>query len=280
MPSEQSALAQGLKRVLFKPYIKHPALQRLWNRLHTLAIFAMNYGGGGLIETSGEAWVLSNVVGQACKGTNAPVIFDVGANVGDYALLVRQLIPEARIHAFEPAGNTYNDLTSHLNGISDVQTYNIGFSDSERIVELFSYEIEGNEVSLLASIDQRQPTQVVEVATSATEEIRVKTIDRFCAETDIERIDFLKIDVEGHELAVLRGAREMLEKGLISIIQFEFGPANIYSRTFFFDFWTLLSGTYNIFRIVPTGIAPISYYAEHLEIFLTTNYLAVKKLKS
>jgi FkbM family methyltransferase len=239
----------------------------------------MNYGGGGLIETSGEAWVLANVVSAACKGTTSPVVFDVGANVGDYALLTKQFLPAAQVYAFEPARNTYDQLTSHLRGKADVKTYNIGFSDSERTVQLFSYEIEGNEVSLLSSIDQRQATQVVEVAASATEEILVKTIDGFCVENGIKRIDFLKIDVEGHELAVLRGARDMLGKGLIPIIQFEFGPANIYSRTFFFDFWTLLSGDYDIFRIIPAGIAPISYYGEHLEIFLTTNYLALKKLK-
>lgn len=275
MPPEQSSLTQGLKRLFFRPFIKHPSLQRVWSRLHTVAVFAMNYGGGGLIETSGETWALSNIVPD--RSIAAPVVFDVGANVGDYSLLVKRSMPSAQVYAFEPASATYQQLVAHLNGSQGIKPYNIGFSDSEKTVELFSYEIEGQQASLLSSIDQRQPTQVVEVSQAASEQVTVKTIDAFCEENAIERIHFLKLDVEGHELAVLRGARKMLETGSISIIQFEFGPANIYSRTFFFDFWTLLSGAYEIFRIIPAGIAPIRYYSEHLEIFLTTNYLAVRK---
>lgn len=281
LQQEQSTFARVLKQALFRPFIKHPKLQRLWSQLHTMAVFAMNYGGGGLIETSGETWVLVNTVSAACEGIASPVVFDVGANVGDYSLLVKRCMPSATVRAFEPAHTTYQQLVAHLNEAgSDVKPYNIGFSDSEKTVQLFSYAIEGQEASLLSSIDQRLPTQVVEVKTSASEQITVNTIDAFCTRENIERIDFLKLDVEGHELSVLHGAAGMLAEGLISMVQFEFGPANIYSRTFFFDFWSLLSESFAIYRIVPNGIAPIHYYGEHREIFLTTNYLAVKKHSS
>ncbi len=279
MQPEQSAFATGLKQFLFRPIIKHPRLQRLWGRLHTVAVFAMNYGGGGLIENSGEVWLLSNVVSKACQDIPSPVVFDVGANVGDYSLLVKRCMPSARVYAFEPAKATYDQLVANLgdSGGNDVKLCNIGFSDSEKTLELFSYAIEGQEASLLASIDQRRPTQVVAVETRKSETITVRTLDGFCAREQIDRIDFLKLDVEGHELSVLRGAQGMLTKGAISMIQFEFGPANIYSRTYFFDFWSLLSDAYDIFRLVPAGIHPVGYYGEQLEIFLTTNYLAVKK---
>ena len=68
----------------------------------------------------------------------------------------------------------------------------------------------------------------------------------FCATEGIEHIHFLKLDVEGHEVAVLRGAQGMLNRGAISMIQFEFGPANIYSRSYFYDFWSLLSDSYDL----------------------------------
>src|SRR5688500_3363601 len=67
-----------LKKVLFRQAIKHPRLQRFWGRLHTLTVYAMNYGGGALIETSGEAWVLSEMVRPACAALATPVVFDVG----------------------------------------------------------------------------------------------------------------------------------------------------------------------------------------------------------
>jgi FkbM family methyltransferase len=251
--------------------------------LHTLSVFGMNYGGGGLIETSGEEWVLSNIVRRACAGVEAPVIFDVGANVGDYSLLVRRHIPSAHVYAFEPSESVYRQLAEKLSAAGDganFKSFNIGLSDEERTVDLYSYTVEGHEASLISSIDRRLPTQVVRVEVSDTERIEVRTLDRFCESEGVERIDFLKLDVEGHELAVLRGARNMLDCGAISVIQFEFGPANIYSRTFFYDFWTLFSDSYDLFRIIPIGIVPITYYGEHREVFLTTNYLAVRKLDS
>ncbi|MEP6569267.1 MAG: FkbM family methyltransferase [Acidobacteriota bacterium] len=280
MEAEQGAFAKVLKQILFRPIIKHRHFQRLWSRLHTMAIFGMNYGGGGLIETSGEMWVVSQAVVAACKEIVSPVVFDVGANVGDYSLFVKRHLPAAQIYAFEPARATYQQLEKHIveaGGQGNIGPYNIGFSDAEKTVELYSYTIEGQEVSLLSSIDLRRPTQVVAVRTSLSERIQVKTIDRFCETEEIARIDFLKLDVEGHELAVLRGAQRMLTERRVTMIQFEFGPANIYSRTFFYDFWTQLSAGYDIYRIVPDGIVPLRYYGEHLEIFLTTNYLAIQK---
>jgi FkbM family methyltransferase len=278
MEQSEGSLRGLLKKLLFRDGAKRARLQPVWGRLHTLSIFAMNYGGGGLVETSGEEWVLEHVVAPACARVESPVVFDVGANVGDYARLVRRHVPGAAVYAFEPSRATYEQLAQSVAAEGGrVKTFNIGLSDETRGVELYSYTVEGEEQSLLASIDRRLPTQVVQVEVSATERIEVRPLDDFCAEHGVERIDFLKLDVEGHELAVLRGARRMLDAGAVSMIQFEFGPANIYSRTFFYDFWTLLSGAYDIHRIVPNGLAHIAYYGEHREIFLTTNYLAVRR---
>lgn len=270
--------SDALKKILYRETTRHPRLQRLWAQLHTLAVFGMNYGGGALIESSGEEWVVTNVVGPACAGAKSPVVFDVGANVGDYARLVRRRLPAATVYAFEPSAPVYRQLEQNLTSDGgNCKTFNLGFSDSDRAVELYSYTVEGREASPISSIDRRLPTQALRVEVSGSEHIRVKTLDGFCESEGITRIDFLKLDVEGHELAALRGARRMLEAGAISIIQFEFGPANIYSRTFFYDFWSLLAGGYDLFRIIPRGIVPVRRYGEHLEIFLTTNYLALRK---
>ena len=283
LPRSQGLVSGFLKKVLFRSAIKHPRLQRIWGRLHTLSVYAMNYGGGGLIESSGEAWVLSEIVRPACAGITTPVVFDVGANVGDYSELVHSIIPSARIYAFEPAAPVYEQLARKLSEIgngANLEAFNLGLSDEEKTVDLHSYTVEGQAVSLISSIDRRLPTQVVQVEVSDTERIEVRTLDSFCVAHAIEKIDFLKLDVEGHEVAVLRGAQAMLDRGAISMIQFEFGPANIYSRTYFYNFWSMLSAKYDLFRIIPGGIVPITYYGEHLEVFLTTNYFAVRKQTS
>jgi FkbM family methyltransferase len=278
MGQRQGGVGGLLKKILFRESAKSVRLQPLWSRLHTLSIFAMNYGGGGLFETSGEEWVVSNLVRPALGRIESPVVCDVGANEGDYAAMVHRLVPNAIIYAFEPATEVYRQLARNAASHEGrVKPFNLGLSDEEKTIELFSYTVDGNPISLISSIDRRLPTQVVQVEVSGTEHIKVRTLDGFCEEHSISRIDFLKLDVEGHELAVLRGARRMLEAGAISIVQFEFGPANIYSRTYFYDFWTILSGAFDIYRIVPGGVVPIGYYGEHREIFLTTNYVAVRR---
>lgn len=280
MEQSQGPMTGLLKKILFRESAKHPRLQPLWSRLHTLSVYAMNYGGGGLIEQSGEEWVLTEVVAPACRAAAAPVVFDVGANVGDYSRLVRRHLPASLVYAFEPSAAVFRELERNLSAAAAPERFrpfNLGLSDEEKTVELYSYTVEGEEQSLISSIDRRLPTQVVSVEVSASERIEVRTLDGFCEAEGVARIDFLKLDVEGHELAVLRGARRMLESGAVSVIQFEFGPANIYSRTFFYDFWTLLHERFDLFRIIPHGIVPITFYGEHREVFLTTNYLAVRR---
>ena len=107
------------------------------------------------------------------------------------------------------------------------------------------------------------------------EEVSVNTLDGFCKKNNISTIDFLKIDVEGNEYKVLLGAQKMIKAGKISFIQFEFGGTDIDARIFFFDFFKLLSGNYNLYRILKNGLWPINHYKETDEIFFTTNYLAV-----
>jgi hypothetical protein len=106
------------------------------------------------------------------------------------------------------------------------------------------------------------------------EAVTVNTLDEFCRQRSIERIDFLKLDVEGSEYRVLMGARRLLESRAIKFIQFEFGGANIDARTYFRDFYNLLSPTYTIYLILKDGLRPVTRYLERSEVFLTTNYLA------
>jgi hypothetical protein len=110
------------------------------------------------------------------------------------------------------------------------------------------------------------------------ETVKINTLDQFCVENKIQHVNLLKLDVEGHELNVLRGAANMLSKGAIDFIQFEFSAANIDSRTFFKDFYTLLKDDYQLYRILQDGIWPIQNYSESLEVFKrATNYLAHRR---
>ena len=110
-----------------------------------------------------------------------------------------------------------------------------------------------------------------------SEKIVVRRLDDFCLENQISHIDLLKVDVEGGELGVLTGARQMLDSQSIDFVQFEFGGRDIDARVFFRDFFTLLNPGYRIYRILRDGLAPVETYKETHEVFLTTNYMAVSR---
>jgi hypothetical protein len=84
------------------------------------------------------------------------------------------------------------------------------------------------------------------------------------------------MDVEGHELDVLMGGLNTLT--LAQVVQFEFGGCNIDTRTFFQDFWYLLTDAgFALYRISDSGPVRIPQYSELDECFRTTNYLAVRE---
>jgi FkbM family methyltransferase len=133
--------------------------------------------------------------------------------------------------------------------------------------------------SVLASLYERQDS-FVGSAPLNEREVTVTTIDDILDERAIPVVDLAKMDLEGHELFAMRGAERSLRSHRIRVLTFEFGSANVNSRTFFRDFWNLLSGyNYRIERICPGGkTVPVTEYYEDLEYFRgATNYIAIAR---
>lgn len=263
----KNILLRVLSRLLRNDIGKIEA-QNFFEKLHSFGILGMNYGAGDKLETSGEKNALRYITK---KLSNRPVIFDVGANKGEYVLSLYALIPEACIYAFEPSAKIFEELKRNLEG-KDVNLYQLGISEYPGQVTLYSTP----EISELSSIYNRR-LEHAGLTLGQRENIELATIDDFCATYNIGFIDFLKMDIEGHELSALKGASRMLRTKKIHFIQFEFGGTNVDSRTYFQDFWYLLHQDYIIYRIVKDGLVKISQYKETLEIFTTINYLAELK---
>lgn len=231
--------------------------------------------GGGNISTSGELkamkYVLDNLSSR--KKEERPIIFDVGANVGNYtAQLVKIYGDDPIVYCFEPSESNFQVLYKRLKAYKNVVCQNLGLSDGQKTQTLYS-EKDG---SSMASVYHRRLDHF-NIHMDVAQECQFTTMDSFCNENDINRVNFLKIDVEGHELSVLQGAKDILSKGGIDFIQFEFGGCDIDSRTFFQDFWYMLSEKYIIYKIVPNGLYQIKKYEETLEIFVCQNFLAELK---
>lgn len=243
--------------------------QRLYEYLYYVSLSGMNMGAGGAINSSGEKQVI-HFIRDNFRDLDTVTIFDVGANVGHYSILLHDLFREnGRIFAFEPSKKNFEKLLATTKGMTNVSQFNFGFSNEDGRITLYGDQDE----SSWASLYQRRLDHI-NVKMNAIEEIELRTIDGFCKENNVTRINFLKIDVEGHELKVLQGAKDMIKAKGIDFIQFEFGGCNIDSRTYFQDFYYLLKDDFKIFRVLKDGLHPIPVYKEFYEVFQNTNFLA------
>ena len=242
-------------------------LQSFFDFLHKVALKGMNYDRGHVPELSGEKYVLQYIKAFFSEKKEI-VVFDVGANRGQYATLALSIFGQnSRIYAFEPSQNAFRSLSSISS--QNISPFLLGLGATKQETQIY-YDEEGSvRASLYPNIDYSKYQRKL----SSTQTIQLTTLDDFCDEQKIKAIDFVKIDVEGHELEVLKGAKTLIESKKIKFIQFEFGIAAIESKIFLKDFFTTLKG-YKIYRILQNGLQEIDY-EERYEIFLTTNYLAV-----
>ena len=99
--------------------------------------------------------------------------------------------------------------------------------------------------------------------------VRVETLDAYCRERGIAQIDYLKLDAEGHELSILKGAQELLVQKRIQALSFEFGLPQLYGDRFRAH-WDLLTGHGYKIALMKRGeggydTRPIPAYSTHLE---------------
>lgn len=252
--------------------IRSKVLQPVWVKLHHISLIGMNYFGGASLNHSGEIWAL-NYVKQKSKHKHEVLIFDVGANSGEYSLLANELFEGiATIHAFEPSAYTYKILQDKTLACSQIQTHKLGIGSEKALLKLYSSG-KGRTTASVYNLEYR----VNNFQDEFTEEIEVISIDSFCRENLIQFIDLLKIDIEGHELVALKGAKSLIDSLSIKFIQFEFGKCDIDADVFFRDFYEILSPGYHIYRIVSDGLFEIKKYNSSLEIFHTANFLAERR---
>jgi FkbM family methyltransferase len=265
--------AKTVGRTVLRPFLGKARFQGLFETLYEVSLAGLNVGEGNHPKLSGEGHVI-DLVCRRLVGREPIILFDVGANVGVYTkALLDAFSGSATVYAFEPAPSAFKLLASNLDDAKNVQLRNIGFGERQGPAVLHSAG-PGSKLGSLYEIGDRLAR--AGAAVTLDEQIRLTTIDRFCSEEEIDRIDFLKIDVEGHELRVLEGAAEMLAGSRIDAIQFEFSAANVESRTYFRDFWNLLRPHYVLCRVLQDGIRPIQSYSESLELFKrATNYVAL-----
>jgi FkbM family methyltransferase len=156
----------------------------------------------------GVCW--STDIAHYLHGRSLGVAFDVGAHRGETTLKLLDSFPGSQVHSFEPLPENFAAL-ERATASTATHTVNVAMSDSSGVLSFAR-----GEASYQAGVH------------SAGERIEVQglTVDEYADAQGIERLGLLKIDTEGHEEAVLRGARRRLQAGAIEFVvcECEFAP--------------------------------------------------------
>lgn len=247
-----------------KDYVRLGRFLWMQSRLDGVGGFDEN---GELLLQRGMAHYLD------AAGHGGATVFDVGANVGDWTLnFVRELSqagiskPKIALHLFEPAPASRRILTGQVEGTgAQVHIRDVALADRAGDAS-FNIFGETDGINSLKPPTGYEPTEVIQVA--------LQTLDAYCEANGVEHIDFVKIDTEGNDVAVLRGATAMMKAGRIDFIQFEYNHRWVVFRYFLHDVFELAAPLgYSLGKVTPRGIEPYREWHHELESFRQGNYL-------
>lgn len=192
---------------------------------------------------------------------NPPVVFDVGAHKGSYTEYVLSQIPSAECILFEPNGELYNELVKKYNA------FGILLGETSGVKPFYQCT---NDADELSSTYNRPVFSDVE---HNQEIIKCITMDSFCESTNINFIDFLKIDVEGAEMDVLKGSFKMLSKHKIMFLQVEYGGTYPDAGITFMDIINFIElYGYKIYELIEGKIQQVTK-VNFIEDYRFTNFL-------
>ncbi|WP_077026610.1 FkbM family methyltransferase [Fuerstiella marisgermanici] len=228
--------------------------------------FLMNAGmlrGSNDPRTNGELDYLERMI--RASGDRSPVVIDVGANYGIYCSHASKLMEgNGRIFAAEPCRATFVQLQQNTAGLpTDIDCMNVAFSDKQGEAQLYVVGAGAGTNSLEAEV----------TPTDATERVALMTLDHFITAARLDQVDLVKIDTEGHDYAVLCGARQGIGSGKIRALQFEYNWRWISQRSFLRDVFQLIADVdYQFGRVTPDGIEVYDQWHQRMETLVEDNY--------
>ncbi|MBC6112157.1 FkbM family methyltransferase [Pedobacter fastidiosus] len=210
-------------------------------------------------------WEEFNLIKDYIKADHT--VLDVGTNMGYYTVWISKFIGQnGQIHCFEPDSSNFKKLKQNAeinNLVKTAKLNNIALSDTNGFIP-FTLGLDGQN-----HINLDQSNKSVNVDT--------KKLDTYAEENNIEQISYAKIDVEGFEYSVLKGAVNLLNNKKIDIIQLEINNTVENSTNNVDDILHLLANHNYILSGYNTGekkLFPITYTPSR------ENYFAVHNLNS
>lgn len=242
--------------------ISRKLMWRLGRKIYTCA------RGDGQNDPSnnGEYWLLEHVL----KTLSGPqFLLDVGANKGNWtaqALGLGEASKKVHIHAFEPSQATRSMLVARLVGSNAVTVQPYALSATVGEATFYSEEEGGGTNSLSPSSGLK------------AEVVKLITIDRFLQQTGIEAVSMVKVDTEGFDLLVLKGAEKSLSEGVIELVQFEYNWRWLLNHACLRDVFDLISNKpYRFGKLVGNSIEFYDQWHFELDRFFENNYVLIRK---
>jgi len=155
-------------------------------------------------------------------------VCDVGANVGELTVLFSRFVgPDGVVHAFEPVPSTFDRLSAVIEAgaRTNVVLNRVALAAEPGSVVMNLYDDE--HLSWSTVVERPRRPGGADVLPVRREEVPALRLDEYCAREAIDRIDLLKIDVEGAELDVLRGSERLLRSRAVACCVFEFGATTL-----------------------------------------------------
>ena len=196
--------------------------------------------------------------------SNPKLLVDVGVNRGEYADVLIKNYPNSITYLFEPQKYLYDFLLKKYNSSNKIKLFNLALDENDGEVTLKKgFEGDGE-----ASIYDRK---YLKNKKNIEEKVKCNRLDSIIIN---QKIDFIKIDVEGNEMKVLNGMKKIIHN--TKIIQIEFGGTWIDSRFFYrdlFDFFKMFN--FDLYRMTPNKLIKIKNYEETDEYFTFTNFVGI-----
>jgi len=250
------------------PYLlSHVASAGLLQRLETVSALAQGKGWGAASIRQEVGQFLSLIPREVLLGAT---FLDVGANRGDWTGEVLRHLPDARVYCFEPEHGSLAKLRPRFidNPNISIRPYAVG--DVNGVGEIVSPDglPSHGYVALLEH-------EFADDSLQSSNRCRVIRLDDWAAEIDLAGPIVLKVDIEGSEIAVLRGANRLLDS--VVAVEFETGERSALNGGTLLAFYELFSSRgFRLYRFGPRAPVFLQEYRPSLETALCTNYFAIR----
>ena len=243
------------------------------SQLARLVVKLYDNDGNTHIRDNGELLLLKYLVKLS---NNQSVVFDIGANIGDYSIELIQAGLRGKLILIDPLAKNLNIASKKINNIDYKDFKTIECAVSNTTGKQIFYTNTDESMSGHDSLYDMKKIGYSDKTISI--EVQVKKLDDILLELNVSDVHFIKMDVEGNEFNVLSGAKNALDNGVIKFIQFEFGNASKSARVFLYDLVSLLeSKQYKIYVVKPKGLLPLEYTPFTEMRYSMINFLAVEK---